>query len=174
MKVILSIIFIVLIATVSCSTHLRTALQHEDIPFLNNMNPLQIAQLMSGDYVSILPASIQPIVRAVLGQQQQSGVSGFLSQAQNILGGGSSSNSGGLLGGMGSLLGQAGQQGQNGVGSLLGSFGNALGGGNSATGIMGLPNSFNLNSLVGSGSSLLPSANPQGALQGLFSGFGHD
>jgi hypothetical protein len=138
------------------------------------MNPLQIAQLMSGDYISILPASIQPIVRSVLGQQQQSGVSGFLSQAQNLLGGSTPSNSGGLLGGMGSLLGQAGQQGQNGLGSFLGSFSNALGGSNSnsASGIMGFPSNFNLNSLTGSASSLLPSSGQQSALQGLFSGFG--
>jgi hypothetical protein len=130
------------------------------------MNPLQIAQLMSGDFTAVLPASIQPIVRSVLGQQQQSGVSGFLGQAQNILGGSNPNNGGGLLGGMGSLLGQAGQQGQNGLGNFLGTFSNALGGNNAATGMMGLPSGFNLNSLTGSASSFLPST------QGLLSGFG--
>lgn len=69
------------------------------------MNPLQIAGLMSGDWASILPASVQPLARQILGQEQKSGVAGFLSQAQGLLGG--NSNGGGLLGGMGSLFGQA-------------------------------------------------------------------
>jgi hypothetical protein len=34
------------------------------------MNPLQIAGLMSGDWTAILPASIQPIVRKLLGKEQ--------------------------------------------------------------------------------------------------------
>jgi hypothetical protein len=174
MKPILSLIFLILAVSITNSTHLRTTLQHEQLPFLNNMNPIQIAQLMSGDYISILPASIQPIVRSVLGQQQQSGVSGFLSQAQNLLSGGNNpSNSGGLLGGMGSLFGQSSQQGTNGLGSLLGSFSNAFGGSsNPATSsMMGLPSGFNLGSLTGA----LPMGGQQGgALSGLTSLFGHE
>lgn len=109
------------------------------------MNPLQIASLLSGDFVSILPASIQPIVRSVLGQQQQSGVSGFLNQAQNILGGGG--KTGGLLGGMGNLFGQASQQGQNGLGNFLGGITNSFGGSSNSgiSSLLGLPNLSGLN-----------------------------
>lgn len=102
---------------------------------------------MSGDFVSLLPAAIQPIVRSVLGQQQQSGVSGFLSQAQNLLGGGGST--GGLLGGMGNLFGQASQQGQNGLGSFLGGLTNSFGGSSNSgiSSMLGLPSLPNLNGL---------------------------
>lgn len=99
------------------------------------MNPLQIAGLLSGDWTSILPASIQPFVRTLLGKEQQSGVSGFLNKAQGLLGG----NGGGLLGGMGNLFGQASQQGQSGLSGLLQNFGGALGGSGANLGQFGLP-----------------------------------
>jgi len=128
------------------------------------MNPLQIASLMSGDFISVLPAPIQSIARTVLGQQQQSGVAGFLSKATNIFGG----NNGGLLGGMGNLFGQAGQQGQNGLGNLLGTFGNAFGGN---TGGFGLPSLPNLSGLTNFGAVAPQTQNP-GAFQGIINTIG--
>lgn len=53
------------------------------------MNPLQMASFMSGDYASVLPSSLQPLARKILGQEKQSGVSGFLQQAQSMMGGNS-------------------------------------------------------------------------------------
>lgn len=108
-----------------CSVNSIQQLRRHDLPFLDSMNPLQMAQLMSGDYVSILPSFIQPLARKILGQEKQSGVSGFLSQAQNMLSGNTGA-SGGLLGGMGDLFKSAGNSGSgNGV---LSQFSNAFGG----------------------------------------------
>lgn len=131
------------------------------------MNPLQIAGLMSGDWASILPASIQPLARQILGQEQRSGVAGFLSQAQGLLGGGSQ-NGGGLLGGMGNLFGQATKTNNSGLGGLLSTFSNALGGGSQASNLFGMPN---LNNLIPNMQGGLPNMqglpNIQGGLQGL-------
>lgn len=90
------------------------------------MNPLQIASLLSGDYVSILPAFLQPIARSILGQEQKSGVSGFLQQAQNFLGG-NTSPTGGLLGNMGSLFANSASQGNTGLKNVLTNFASSFG-----------------------------------------------
>lgn len=154
MKAIFFLVLIALITVSTCTGHLRAQEQHQSLPFLNSLNPLQIASLLSGDIASVLPASIQPIVRSVLGQQQQSGVSGFLSKAQSLLGGG---NTGGLLGGMGNLFGQSAQQGQNGLGNFLGTISNAFGGSNngiaSSLGLPSIPGLSALSGLTNTGSS---------------------
>lgn len=148
MKATVLLIIIVLLAIGNCENHLRGSQNHQSLPFLDSLNPLQIASLLSGDIASILPPSIQPIVRSVLGQQQQSGVSGFLNKAQSLFGG----NDGGLLGGMGNLFGQASQQGQNGLGGFLGSLTNAFGGSNSGiASSLGLPNIPGLSSITNAG-----------------------
>ena len=100
-------------------------MKHE-LPFLDSMNPLQLASFLSGDYVSIFPSFLQPIARTILGQEQRNGVSGFLQQAQNFLGG-TNSPTGGLLGGMGNLFSQAAGQGNVGSNNILSSFANAFG-----------------------------------------------
>lgn len=127
MKISILITVLAVISFTSCQeTHLRVHDMNHELPFLDSMNPFQIASLLSGDYVSILPAFLQPIARAILGQEQRNGVSGFLQQAQNFLGG-NNGPTGGLLGGMGNLFGQAANQGNAGVSNILSSFGNAFG-----------------------------------------------
>ena len=129
MKIIILVAFLAIIAVGNC-THLRTSDPNHQ--FLDFSNPLKLASLLSGDYVSLLPSFIQPIARKVLGQEQQSGVSGFLSKAQSFLGG-NNSPTGGLLGGLGSLFGQSANQGNSGVSSLLNNFSGAFGQSNTNT-----------------------------------------
>lgn len=137
------IVLVALFSTLSFTAHLRTFEPNHELFGLDSMNPLQIAGLMSGDWASILPASIQPLARQILGQEQKSGVAGFLSQAQGLLGG--NQNGGGLLGGMGNLFGQASQSNKSsGLGGLLNTFSGALGGGSQASSLFGLPNLSNL------------------------------
>lgn len=134
-------VFVMLIA-LGCSKHLRTFDQNHEFLNFDSLNPLQMAGLLSGDWASILPAPLQPFVRKLLGQEQQSGVQGFLSKAQGLLGGGGSN--GGLFGSLGGLFGQASQSsGQSGLSGLLGNFGGALGG-NTASSSLGIPNLQNL------------------------------
>ena len=141
-----------MLIALGCSTHLRTFDQNHEFLNLGNLNPLQMAGLLSGDWASILPASIQPFVRSLLGQEKQSGVSGFLSKAQGLLGGGG--NNGGLFGSLGGLFGQATQSGQqSGLSGLLGNFGGALGG-NTASSSLGIPNLQNLIPGMNGGSAL--------------------
>lgn len=151
-----------MLITIGSSAHLRNYEQNHEFMNLGSMNPLQIAGLLSGDWTSILPASIQPFVRTLLGKEQQSGVSGFLSKAQGLLGG----NGGGLLGGMGNLFGQASQQGQSGLSGLLNNFGGALGGSGANLGQFGLPNLPNIPSFGGI------NANTAGGLSGLLNQVG--
>jgi len=147
MKIAIFVALVAIIAVGNCSIHLRTSDPNHQ--FLDFSNPLKLASLLSGDYVSLLPSFIQPIARKVLGQEQQSGVSGFLSKAQSFLGG-NNSPTGGLLGGLGSLFGQSASQGNSGVSSLLNNFSGAFGQSNTNTntnsnplgGLGGLLNSF--------------------------------
>lgn len=66
MRVGLLVTFLAMLAVTAYSANLRNY-EHEFLS-LDSLNPLQIAGLMSGDWVSILPASIQPIARQVLGK----------------------------------------------------------------------------------------------------------
>lgn len=143
MKAGLIIAVLAMIMAVGSSAHLRTFNENHEFMNLNSLNPLQIAGLMSGDWISILPSSIQPIARTLFQKEQQSGVSGFLSKAQGLLGG-NGGNNGGLFGGMGNLFGQASQSGQSGLSSVLNSFGGALGGSGLNPGSLGLPTNINI------------------------------
>ena len=94
-----------LVLAVTSIQQLRQHDMEHDMPFLDSMGPLKMAQFMSGDYAAALPESIQPLARRVMGQEKQSGVSGFLGKAQNLFGSGkSSSSSKGLFGGMSDLF----------------------------------------------------------------------
>lgn len=139
MKAGLIIAVLAMIMAVGMSTHLRRFNENHEFLNLNSLNPLQIAGLMSGDWMSILPASIQPIARSLFQKEQQSGVSGFLSKAQGFLGG-SGGGSNGLLGGFGNLFGQASQSGQSGLSGLLNNFGSA----GLSSSSLGLPAGLNL------------------------------
>lgn len=156
-----------LIALGCSSKHLRSYDQNHEFLNLGNLNPLQMAGLLSGDWASILPAPLQPLARKLLGQEQQSGPAGFLSKAQGLLGGGGSN--GGLFGSLGGLFGQATQSGQqSGLSGLLGNFGGALGG-NTASSSLGIPNLQNLiPGLGGNGGSAL------GGLSNLIGGGGNN
>lgn len=125
MRISILITILALVSFTSC-THIRQHEMNHELPFLDSLNPLQIASLLGGDYVSILPSFLQPIARSILGQEQRNGVSGFLQQASNFLGG-NNSPTGGLLGNMGGLFGQAANQGNTGANSILTSFANAFG-----------------------------------------------
>lgn len=134
------VVLCIVLATASASQHLRTHdMQHDlSLPFLGDINPLQIAQLMSGDYASILPASIQPLARKILGQEQQSGPAGFLNQASRFFGSGN--QGGGLLGGLGNLFGgSSGQQSSGAMGNILNAFGGNTGAGSGFLRQLGLP-----------------------------------
>ena len=135
MKVTIILTLLALIALANSHQQLR---RHE-LPFLDSMNPLQMAEMMSGDYTAILPEFLRPMARKVLGIEQ-SGTSAMLSQASSLFGGSGSGSNGGMLGGLGDLFGKANKEGEdNGV---LGSFSNAFGGSNSGgsgflSGLMG-------------------------------------
>ena len=61
------IIFIVVIVLATASKHQQKP-KHE---FLNlgSMDPLSLMRVMSGDFTAILPASIQPLARKLLGKE---------------------------------------------------------------------------------------------------------
>lgn len=150
MKISILVTVVALLAvSSSCSQHLRSSnVNHE---FLDFSNPLQLASLMSGDYVSMLPSFIQPLARKVLGQEEQSGASGFLSKAQSILGG-NNGPTGGLLGSLGGLFGQTANQGNQDVSNVLSGLSGALGqntnsnsGSNPLAGLSGLLGNFGAN-----------------------------
>lgn len=133
-------VFAMLAVSSTCVSHIRT--NDPNHQFIDFSNPLGLASLLSGDYVSLLPSFIQPIARKVLGQEQQSGVSGFLNQAKNLLSGGNSPT-GGLFGGLSNLFGQTASQGNQDVTGILNNFSGAFGqqpsnNGNPLSGLSGL------------------------------------
>ena len=85
MKITIVLAVLALLAVAQAHQQLRK----HDLPFLDSLtdNPLKMAQLMSGDYVSILPEFLQPMARKIF-NQEQSGTSAFLSKASNFIGGG--------------------------------------------------------------------------------------
>ena len=85
MKITIVLAVLALLAVAQAHQQLRK----HDLPFLDSLtdNPLKMAQLMSGDYVSILPEFLQPMARKIF-NQEQSGTSALLSKASNFLGGG--------------------------------------------------------------------------------------
>ena len=103
------IVFILVIVFVSA----KQSKPHHEFLGLGDMNPLDLMRVMSGDFTALLPQSIQPLARKLLGKEEQTGAAGFLQQAQNLLGGNS---------GLDKMIG--GQSAQSGMGSLLGDFGN--------------------------------------------------
>lgn len=125
MRISILITVLALVSFTSC-THIRQHEMNHELPFLDSLNPLQIASLLGGDYVSILPSFLQPIARTILGQEQNSGVNGFLQKASNFLGG-TNSPTGGLFGNMGKIFGDAANSGNKGAGSILTNFANAFG-----------------------------------------------
>lgn len=149
MKIAVLVTLVALLAVSSCnSSHLRTSDSNHQ--FLDFSNPLNLASILSGDYVSLLPSFIQPLARKILGQEQQSGVSGFLNQAKNFLGG-NNNPSGGLFGGLGNLFGQAASQGNNDISGVLNNFSGAFGGksnannGNPLGGLSNILGNFGIN-----------------------------
>lgn len=104
-------------------------------------NPLQIAQLMSGNWAAILPEPIRSVLQ--LGQGNLN-PTGFLSGIQNRLTG-----NGGLFGGMGNLFGQSAQSGNQGLGGLLQTFSGATQSNPSFASALGLPQLPNLSQFTG-------------------------
>ena len=149
-----------LLSVATCSQQLR----HHELPFLDSMNPLQMASFMSGDYASVLPSFLQPIARKILGQEQ-SGTSSMLSKASSLLGGSGSSGSG-MFGGLGNLLGGGNSGSSNGV---MGSISKAFGGDSNSGSSSGL--SSLISGMSGSGSN---SGSSLGGLTKLIPGFSHE
>ena len=100
------IIFLAVLVAATANQQLRIHdMEHDlSLPFIGELGPMETLKLMSGDYASLLPESIQPFARKILGQEQQSGPAGFLNNMSNTMGGGSSS-SGGMFGGLGDMFG---------------------------------------------------------------------
>lgn len=166
----------ILIATTSCA-HLRS-INHQFVS-LSDLAPAQLSNLFSsGNLASILPSSLQSLVGNIFSQEQSQGSSGFLSKIQGLIGGGSDS-SGGLLGGLGNLFGQASSSGSSGASSILSSFSGALGGSGSS---LGLPNlsdftsGLNFGSITNGLNGAAANANSQASsgLSGLLNSFSHE
>ena len=124
----MKIISLLLLGVFVCLASSHMQLRRHDIPFLDSLNPLETASLMTGDYSVIFPEFMRPMIRKITGQEQQGGVSGFLSKAQGLMGGGNS-NGGGMLGGLGGLLSGGGES--NSGNGVLSGLSNMMGGGQS-------------------------------------------
>ena len=164
MKITVLFTLLALIAVASCHQQLR---RHE-MPFLDSMDPLKMARVMSGDLTALLPSFLQPLASKIMGQQQ-SGTSSFLQKASSLFGG-SSSNGGGMFGGMGDLFSKAsGSSGSNG-GGIFSQFTNAFGGSSSNSGssspLSGLTN------LIGGNSNTNTNSGSGGIFSGILPSFG--
>ena len=129
----MKIIYLALLATIFTLASSEVQLRHHQFPFLDNMGPLEMAQVASGDYLSLLPDSIEPIVRKILGKEKKEGVAGYLDTAKNFFGGGSNNNnnSGGFLSGLGDMFSSSSNNNNqnSGASGIFSSFTNAFGGG---------------------------------------------
>lgn len=105
---------LITIIALFCLADSHMQLRRHEMPFLDSMNPLEMAQFMSGDYAAILPKPLQAIARKITGQEQSTS-SKLLDKAGGLFGGGSSSSSGGMFGGMGDLFAGVSDKKDNGI-----------------------------------------------------------
>lgn len=155
MKSVFILAILALLTTLTFQAHLRKFDQNHEFLDMLTQNPLQIANLMSGNWAALLPEPIRTVLNLAQGKLNPSG---FLSSIQNRIGG-----NGGLFGGMGNLFGQSVQGGNQGLGSLLQTFAGATQSNPSFAGSLGLPQIPGLSQFTGG-------FNPAGALSGLTGG----
>lgn len=130
-----------------------------------SQNPLQIANVMTGNWAALLPEPIRTVLTLAQGKLNPSG---FLSGIQNRLTG-----NGGLFGGMGNLFGQSVQGGNQGLGSLLQTFSGATQSNPSIASSLGLPNIPGLSQLSGlAGGQSAQSSSSGGFLNTIKNGLG--
>jgi hypothetical protein len=124
-------------------------------------DPGMMIDIASGDYLTLLPDSIEPFVRKVLGKEKKTGVAGFMDTAKGLLGGGSKSSP------LDSLMG--GQTAGSGFANILGGLtgGSSSSGSTASSGLSGLLGSFT-GSSSGSGSG----SNTAGGISSLLNSFG--
>ena len=104
----LLVLFAIIALSASTKIHKRN---HEFIDMFTK-DPGMMIDLASGDYLTLLPDSIEPFVRKILGKEKKAGVAGFLDTAQGLLGGGENKSP------LDSLMG--GESAGNGFASMLG------------------------------------------------------
>ena len=94
-----SLTLLVLLAIIALSNSVQIKRNHEFMDMFTK-DPGMMLDLASGDYLTLLPDSVEPFVRTVLGKEKKTGVAGFMDTAQGLLGGGSSKSPlDGLMGG---------------------------------------------------------------------------
>ena len=94
-----SLTFVVLLTIIALSVSVKPKRNHEFVDMFTK-DPGMMLDLASGDYLTLLPDSVEPFVRKVLGKEKKEGVAGFMQQAQGLLGGGNSQSPlDGLMGG---------------------------------------------------------------------------
>ena len=80
-----SLTLIVLLAIIALSSSLEPKRNHQFLDMFTQ-DPKMMLDVASGDYLSLLPDSVEPMVRKVLGKEKKTGVAGFLDTAQGLLG----------------------------------------------------------------------------------------
>lgn len=87
MKLLTIVTLLTIVAlAVSIKVH-KNKRNHEFIDMFTK-DPGMMIDIASGDYLTLLPDSIEPFVRKVLGKEKKTGVAGFLDTAKGLLGGG--------------------------------------------------------------------------------------
>lgn len=141
MKSVFILAIFALLSSITFQAHLRKFDQNHEFLDMLSQNPLQIANLMSGNWAALLPEPIRTVLTLAQGKLNPSG---FLGSIQNRLTG-----NGGLFGGMGNLFGQSVQGGNQGLGSLLQSFTGATQSNPSIASSFGLPQIPGLSQITG-------------------------
>ena len=81
------VITIAIILTIALTANTIKTRDHECMDLFAK-DPAMMVDLASGDYLTLLPDSIEPYVRKLLGKEKKTGVAGMLQTAQGLLGGG--------------------------------------------------------------------------------------